>query len=344
MRNLVTIRRIDTIRPIPDADAIECATTEGWEIVIKKGEFQPGEACIYFEIDSFLPAEDPRYDFLMKNKTNWEGREGVRLRTVKLRGQISQGLALSREIFPELREFEHPRDRQVDLSDRLGILKWEAPIPASLAGEVEGAMPSFIRKTDQERIQNLAHLLHEQRDQAFEVTVKLDGSSITLFRQDQSLGVCGRNWWLRETASNTLWRVARRDRVLEALEAYGRNLALQGELVGEGIQGNNEKLKGQHIYLYDIFDIDRQAYLGREARSQAIAGLRERGASIEEVPFLEVTTLDRFGGDMKTILAYAEGSSLNPQRDREGVVFKRLDGEISFKAIANKYLIKNADR
>lgn len=344
MRKLVTVRKVDAVRPIPDADAIECATVEGWEVVIKKGEFQSGDACVYFEIDAFLPLADERYAFLAKNKITWNEREGIRLRTVKLRGQVSQGLILPLALFPEIQARGNPPLRDTDFSDLLGIEKWEAPIPLDLAGEVEGPFPSFIRKTDQERIQNLPNVLLEQRYALFEVTIKLDGASMTVFHHDGVVGVCGRNWWIKDSTANRLWRVAHQNRLIDALRAYGRNLALQGEIIGEGVQGNLEKLKGQDFYLFDIFDIDAQVYLGREARLQAVAALQALGATLKEAPLLELTTLQPFAGDMGAVLRYAEGKSLNPAVSREGVVFKRVDGAFSFKAISNSYLLKHGDR
>jgi len=342
MRKLVTIRTVSNIRPIPDADAIECASVDGWSVVVKKNEFQVGAACVYFEIDSFLPLSDARFAFLEKNKIIWNEKNGIRLRTIKLRGQISQGMILPLKNFPELAEHSNAKD--MDFSEMLGIEKWEPVIPASLSGEVEGAFPEYIRKTDQERIQNLTEILSTQAQEEFEVTIKLDGSSMTVFHNAGISGVCGRNWWIRESEANSLWRVAKQNQILTALLSYGRNLALQGEIIGEGIQGNPEKLRGQDFYLFDIFDIDASRYLGRAERLEVLAGLRALGATVHEVPWLENMTLERFGGDVSKVLDYAEGGSLNPATSREGVVFKRLDGSMSFKAISNTYLLKHGDR
>jgi len=353
MRKLVTVRKISDIRPIPDADAIECATVEGWNVVIKKGEFQPGNLCVYFEIDSFLPLSDERFGFLAKNKIIWEGKEGIRLRTVKLRGQVSQGLILPLSTFPEIEKIRTEQDpsaadlRGIDFSSCINVEKWEAPIPANLAGEVEGPFPSFISKTDQERIQNTPEIITNvgaDIDDLYEVTVKLDGSSMTVFHNAGKVGVCGRNWQYCETETNTLWRVARRDRLIEALAQLRQNFALQGEIIGEGIQGNPEKIKGQEFYLFDIFDIDTQAYLGRKARQAVITSLVQFGAAIKEVPYIGDVSLRPFQGEMSEVLAFAEGPSLNPKTTREGVVFKRLDGRQSFKVISNQYLLKHGDR
>ena len=345
MRKLVTIRQVGSIRPITGADAIECASVDGWSVVVKKNEFQVGDACVYFEIDSFLPLSDERFSFLAKNKIIWNEREGVRLRTLKLRGQISQGLILPLSVFPEIAVFQGmDQDPNTDLAQVLGVEKWEAVIPASLSGEVEGEFPAFIRKTDQERIQNMPELLVSDVNEEFEVSIKLDGSSMTVFYNEDSSGICTRNWWIKESASNSLWRIARHDGLLSSLAAYGRKLALQGEIIGEGIQANPEKLRGQHFYLFDIYDIEQGQYLGKQARAQVIADLRQLGASLSEVPFLGIMTLARFKQSIASLLDFAEGPSLNPDTSREGLVFKRLDGGVSFKVISNSYLLKHGDR
>jgi RNA ligase (TIGR02306 family) len=151
MRQLVTLRKVAELRPIPNADAIECAIVDGWPVVVKKGEFQVGDTGVYFEIDSFLPASDERFAFLMnKGKITYEGHEGVRLRTIKLRGVVSQGLLLPVTHFREDIDAVLAGIHVDTLEEALGIVKYEPPIHASLAGEVEGPMPPFIRKTDQE--------------------------------------------------------------------------------------------------------------------------------------------------------------------------------------------------
>jgi RNA ligase (TIGR02306 family) len=339
-RKMATIRRIDEIRPIQGADAIEAAVIGGWVVVIKKGEFRAGDLAVYLEIDSWVPhAVAP---FLSKGQEprEFNGVKGERLRTVKLRGQVSQGLLLPIETaFPGSDRRFWWSQVNVDISERLGIQKWEAPIPASLSGDVEGVFPTVVPKTDQERIQNLTEELKTwQSNSAFtwEVTEKLDGSSMTVFVHDDRVGVCSRNWALKETAGNTLWSVARREGLIEKVRQTGRNLALQGELIGEGIQGNPYKIKGQDFLLFDIYDIDRGEYLGPFERR-----VFAETHGIKHIPVLatEMVIEEWVTG----LLTMADGvSTLNPKTNREGLVFKcNTFGGPSFKAISNKWLIKN---
>ena len=151
-RKLVTIRTIDTINPIEGADAIEVATIGGWNVVVKKNEVKAGDKVVYFEIDSFLPDGNPAWQFLVdKQSRTFEGKLGHRLRTVRLRGQTSQGFIVPLSALPQITE---PQEG-VDYAELLDIVKWEATLPACLQGQAEGLFPSFIKKTDQERCQNL---------------------------------------------------------------------------------------------------------------------------------------------------------------------------------------------
>lgn len=404
MRKLVSVKRVTDIQPIPDADLIVVATVDGgWNCVVKKGEFNIGDLGVYFEIDSFLPVI-PEFEFLRKSSFKKMGdKEGFRLKTVRLKGTISQGLLIPYDMVKTILKdkedihFEHGED----LTEALGVEKYEQPIPACISGEVVGDFPSFIPKTDQERIQNLyldysktyadnsdliieelskniekyANRIEELKnnrkpnpilDLEFEATIKLDGTSMTVFVVDANVyktrnieklkeelgdnfdttyfGVCGRNYELREKEGNTYWDVANRDikeKLINFYKETGRNIALQGELMGVGIQGNREKLDKHQFFCYEIWDIDKQRYLVKKEREEILVKL-----NIQSVPFIENIKVFKVFKTLDDILKYAEGHSIN-HPIREGVVFKSnelVNGRtISFKAISNLFLLKGGD-
>src|SRR5271167_1209270 len=265
-RKLVTVRQINTLDPIPNADAIEVAGIEGWKVVVKKGQFHIGDYCLYFEIDSFLPESDPRYSFLMKASVReFEGARGHKLRTVKLRGQISQGLAMPLSDFPEITISSFKEDklamRDFDLSEKLGIKKYEGPLSPQLAGWVKGQFPSFIRKTDQERCQNLiGEIFIDNKDSEYEITTKLDGTSVTYYHFNHEVGACSRNLELKmgdENKDNTIVKLFVESGLFDKnFHGY----AIQGELMGPGIQGNREALKVHTFYVFDIQNLDTGEY------------------------------------------------------------------------------------
>lgn len=332
-RKMATVRKISELRPIEGADAIEAAVVGGWVVVVKKGEFKAGDLAVYLEIDSWVP--NTLAPFLSKGSEPrmYNGVLGERLRTVKLRGQVSQGLLISAMgTFPE----------GTDMTEALGVQKYEAPIPAQLAGDVEGPFPGFVPKTDQERIQNLTEEFKawQATDMRWEITEKLDGSSMTVYFKDGKFGVCSRNWALKETEGNSLWAQARRYNLEDVLIREG-NFAVQGELIGEGIQGNPYKIKGQDFYVYDVFNINEQRYLSPAER---IAFVERNGLKHVPVIAYGAEFYDTLGiQSVEHILKFAEAKSkLNDGFEREGLVFKH-NGQVSFKAISNKFLLKTGN-
>jgi RNA ligase (TIGR02306 family) len=258
-RKLASIRVVSELLPIEGADKIELAIIDGWKVVVAKDVgHKVGDKVVYCEIDSFLPIKD-EFEFLRKSsyKKMSDGSEGFRLKTIKLRGQISQGLILPLSLI----EYTNVNfEVGMDVTLMLGITKYEPPIPAELAGKVKGLFPSFIQKTDEERVQNLSVDYEQWKVQSkhkFYVTEKLDGTSATFYVKDGEFGVCSRNLELLETEGNTFWKVARELDLENKMKSLGKNISLQGELIGEGIQGNPYGVKGHTVRFFTGFDIDK---------------------------------------------------------------------------------------
>lgn len=331
-RKLASIRIISDIQEIQGADMIELAIVDGWKVVVAKDvNHKIGDLVIYCEIDSFLPIK-PEFEFLRKSSyKKMDDQEGFRLKTIKLRGQVSQGLILPIHVLPLL---EMVREGQ-DVTEMLGIVKYEPPIPAELSGKVKGLFPSFLRKTDEERIQNLSGELENWKDNTFYVTEKLDGSSATFYYKDGEFGVCSRNLELLETGDNTFWKVARQLDLENKMRDFGMNISIQGELIGSGVNGNIYKLNHHDVRFFNIFDINNQEYYDL-IMFKAICNR----FGIETVPVLE----DKFKlpDSIDVLLLQAEGKSIiNKNTDREGLVIRSIDRKISFKVISNKFLLKN---
>jgi RNA ligase (TIGR02306 family) len=356
MRKLATIRQVKEILPIADADAIVLIKIDGGNCVALKHEFAAGDRCVYFEIDSFIPL-CPQVEHIRARAYKRMGeKEGVRIKTIKLRGVISQGLALPLSKFPAamsaFNDAVHDiQDGYFDVSGILGVEKYEVPVPASLNGQVFGNFPTCIKKTDQERCQNLgADIFVKNQDSRYEVTMKLDGTSFTAFYINGDSGVCGRNWQLQineENQHNSLIRMYVDSGLQQVLSKFGRNFALQGELMGPAIKKNREGLSAHKLFIFDIYDIDRGCYLTPVDRHSVMAELWHLGLKknmVQHVPVLHTdTTLDSL--DIHTVdelLRFAEGASIN-HPVREGLVFKRVDGAFSFKAISNIFLLKFED-
>lgn len=277
-RKLVTVRKVSNIIPIPNADLIEILKIDGWQCVSKKGEFKVGDYCVYFEIDSFLP-EVERFEFLRKScyrewKDGKEEYKGFRLKTIKLRGEISQGLALPISILSEKMQKEETLntlyEKRIDIASQLNVIKYDPPLPINLCAEPKGLFPSFLEKTDQERIQNVWEEYKEKyNDLEFEVTLKMNGTSFTAYLYEGKYGICSRNLELKTGDEGIYNKVSNEWGIEYKLRRYGHNLAIQGEIVGGGVQGDYEKL-GLQCFIFDIYDIDKKQYLTPGERERVL--------------------------------------------------------------------------
>ena len=345
MRKMASLRKIEKLTPIPDADAIEVARVGGWNVVVKKGEYSPGDLCVYLEIDSWVPHAIAPFLSGGKVPKDYEGITGARLRTVKLRGALSQGLVLPVSVLPS----ESQLAEGDDVSDILGVIKWEPPVDVSLRGVQRstgvpgGGFPYGIPKTDLERIQNVSRL---PVGELFEVTVKLDGSSCTLLHDiDGQVRVFSRNIELDRTsplnASNAFVRIS--NELEECVKSMPTGYALRGELMGPGIQGNREGFRDIKFFAFDVWDSlgENPGYLKPDdAKSMFWAH------NIPSVPLLHERFKIEPHHDREFFLQWAEKVHSINHVVAEGLVFKHVDGRDSqcevprFKAISNLFLLK----
>ena len=226
----------------------------------------------------------------------------------------------------------------LDLTELLRIVKYEPPIPAQLAGDVKGLFPSFVPKTDEERIQNFEKENQlDVRGEKVYITEKLDGSSFTAYYYNGEFGVCSRNLELKESDKNALWIVAKRYDLPNKLKFIGKNLAIQGEILGPSIQGNPYKLKDVDVYFFTAYDIDNGCRLSFEGLETLTSHL-----GVKMVPVLEKSFVLPTENLVDNMLAMADGKSkLHGETDREGIVVRGLDKTFSFKAISNAFLLKH---
>ena len=365
-RKLASIVRIAVVSPIPDADRLEVVEMEGkgWRVVTAKGEFHPGDLAVYFEIDSYLPSDDERYAFLRErclrkfvSKGGSVLREGLRIKTVKLRGVVSQGLVMPVAKFPELSEGGAPLDVGRDVTAELHVDHFDEvaeamrPVEGGMGNvDAMGPFPGFIPKTDEERIQNLAEYFTTMRGRLFEVTEKNDGTSVTMFYapsmdEENPFGVCTRNQRLNAPDDDgnvpLPWRAARKYNAETAIRAAcdkaKAELAFQGELVGPGVNANRDFYRDWEWHVFRVWNISAATFLppGEARELCAAVGLQYVPVIAESMDVFATLT------DIDAMLAFAEGKTVRGN-EREGLVFKSVDAPyVSFKAVSNRYLLKN---
>lgn len=361
MRKLASVQKIASVEPIENADKIELVHVLGWQCIAKKDEFKPGDYCVYFEIDSFLPIEE-RFEFLRSSsyKNSELLGEGFRLRTQKMRGQISQGLVMPCKEFPEL--WYDPIEKMYcvvpcegqDVTELLGVKKWEIPEMATTGGTVIGNLPMDVPHTDETRIQANPALLEEFAGLEYYISTKMDGSSHSISIDDNGFHVTGHNYEYKDDGTSDFYKFVKERNLEDKMRYWMKNhlniktLTIQGEFCAPGIQKNRLKLKKPEWYVFTIrvngkrVGLKEMSKILKEANYDNTEGFKM--VPIEETDFdlpTQYPTVD-------ALLKRADGEYPNGGK-KEGIVIrpaepvwsKTLNAELSMKVINNKYLLKN---
>ena len=365
-RKLASIKRIDSISSIVNADNLECAKVGGWNVVIPKNTYTEGELIAFIEIDSFVPnAVAPFLTKQGNEPKEYLGIKGERIRTIKLRGVISQGLIIKAPegaFYDQETGLIQEYKEGLDLTAFYGIKKWESEDISEKNPEAKGLFPCFIPKTDQERIQNLTEKLEEWKAQnlRWEVTEKLDGTSCTVYYKDGKIGVCSRNLELKynEEALGVYWGTVKQYNIDKALEAYcklyDKEIAIQGEIIGQKVQGNPYMLDTRKFFMFSAYYIKSQEYLNPvDARVLHFTLKGEYNASMDYAPLVEYFMGQKVPTDLSSfsvqdLIESSQGvSRVNPEAPhnilKEGHVFKSLTTQDSFKVISSSWLLQHGD-
>lgn len=340
MRKLATIQKIRKLNKLEQFDNLFLAEVLGWRCLVQKDDFQEGDMCVYFEIDSLLPDKEC-FKFMEKYK--------FRVKTIKIRGIYSQGLCISLNKLSLSGDFEEGQD----VTELLGVIKFEDAHRFYGSGDRKGKFPPFIPRTEEIRIQSVPEVINRWKDRGlnFYITEKLDGTSATFYYMDGQFGVCSRNMELKESEQNIPWKLARTYNLEEKFKNHVEHMnienntvkgyALQGEILGPKVQGNKYKLKDHGVYFFNAYNITSGKY-------ENVFDLC-RKLELETVPLL----YENFQLGEHTIESFVElakgGSALNNGVLREGIVVRSRDETVidpelyrlSFKVINPDFLIKH---
>lgn len=338
-RQMATVRTIDAIDPIEGADKIEAARLGGWQVVVGKDEFSPGEEVVYFEIDSALPLDDQRFAHLAARGSRIVDDKPVHvLRTIRLRGVYSQGLVM------KLSDFEYEVSisefGDIPLDEVLGIDKYEPPVPVSIGGQIAGGFIDGIPKTDAQRVQNITPKQYAQilEDGRWIATEKIDGTSGTFYHDPvEGIRAASRNWEVKRSDEQVHWKMIDKYNLSEVIPS---GWTVQAEVAGPGIQKNPLALKEVSIFVFRVLDDERRD-VPRILWPEDIKSLASPVYDDLRLPLTVEEAVEQVNG-IKSLVT--------PGRLTEGVVWWDVDGrEFSFlgrpnfKAISNKFLSRQKD-
>ena len=338
-RKLASIQYVHNITPIEGAEKIECVHVLGWQCVANKDQFSIGDKCVYMEVDSFLPVCE-RFEFLRASsfKENEIMGAGFRLKTMKFRGQISQGLVQPLEILPE-GEYEIGDD----VTELLGIRKWEIEERVSNDGTVIAEFPSEISKTDELRVQSYPELIEEFKSvKGYYISTKMDGCSVTMYKRGEHFGVCGRNYEYADDDKCAMWKYAHKHKIEERLKENNLdNIAIQGEFCGPGIQKNRLKLTEQEWYVFTVTDMNTNKRLSLYKTEEIFKVLGLNMVPIEEVEEeFQYKSVDELLERAKGKYASGKNKEGIVIRPIEAVYLNTIAGPLSMKVLNNDYLLK----
>lgn len=339
---LAEIQTINELNPIEGADRIVLAKVQGWQSVVQRDQFNVGDRVVFVPIDTVLRPE--AWNSFLQSKSN--PTAPIRVKTARLRGVVSQGLIFPLTILPDP-FFEH--EIGTDVADLIGVTKYEKPIPAHLAGQVAGDFPThLLSKTDEDNLKSITEVFEELKEaDIVQATDKEDGTSATYIKElDGTFRVCSRNLELKDTESNVHWQMARKYNLKEDLKA---GYAIQGEIVGPGIQGNPAGYEEVDLIIFNLIDLTTRRPLvlerwgniemfGRNKRTTQFAG----SWSGKELQSMTIDDLQEFVNKRTYINGKPSEGMVFRGYKREGEVLvpmysKKLQKMLSVKIINQNY-------
>jgi RNA ligase (TIGR02306 family) len=216
-----------------------------------------------------------------------------------------------------------------NITDLIGVKKYEKPVPACIQGETKGDFPSFIPKTDEPNIQSVPKVFDYMQGKEYYATMKIDGSSCTIYSYNGEFGVCSRNWEKKDTENNVFWQLVRKYNLQEKMKSI--NIAIQCEVYGPGIQKNTYGAKQVDLAMFSVYGITEHKYLG-----YADLDVMSRRLMIPLVPLVEVSIFNF--STFEQLQDKATGTYPNGKQI-EGIVIRPLESEyigdhrVSFKVL-----------
>ncbi|KAK3487506.1 uncharacterized protein B0T23DRAFT_208081 [Neurospora hispaniola] len=387
-RKLVTVRRVQKV-DMGSHKFHDKVVIDGWTVAAARHSVREGQLAIFIEPDALLPAVDEHYwQFSQAGNRTWiKGKEYFRVATKCLgspkdpRSQwVSQGLVLKLEDFPEINadvirkgrlamfEGEEISQQLVDYSDMLGVTKWEphGTTGPNGNGNVLVKIPSFIKRTDTERVQNCLNLFTKEKYKhiIYQETIKLDGSSMSVYfipktskyfgslhrphpgSEAQTVltlgrfGVCSKNIDLPYSKDCPYWKEALANNlpaILEGLHQKNKNgtIAIQGELVGPGINGNHHSLpenSDPEFHVFSIWDIQNlKRWDPRVVKNFSDAH------NLKHVKVMGYHKLHDIAESHEDLISLAE------VRGGEGIVFKSCVDGRWFKVLSPQWIVEQGD-
>jgi RNA ligase (TIGR02306 family) len=340
---LASIEIINNILPIVDTDELVIVTILSWQVIVKKNQYKIGDYCIYIPIDTIVDPTCECFKFLADSKNPVKK---FKVDTIKINGLFSQGL-----VIPIL-HYSYEPIVGTDVSEFFGVLKYEKQ--SSKDDKIGKPFPiKIISKTDESNLNNNPKLLLELNGKESYMTLKMDGTSLTVINNKEEFIICSRNLIVEE--DNYIHKFVNMINLKKKITDASLNIAIQGELCGQAsdtiypdikgpiINGNQMGLSHYKLYIFTIKNLDTNEYYGMYDIKNLCSIL-----DLEMVPIVDIFTCDtsytltKFQ-DIANTIQYTtdidkkvpgEGIVIRPVKP---IVSKYLQKCLSFKVISQHY-------
>lgn len=364
-RAMARIVRIDAIDPIEGADRIVAAHVGGWVVVIGKGDFEAGDLAVFFETDTFLPSDDPRYARFAERgekemMVDGAAKKGHVLRTARLRGVYSQGLLMRpQDVLPSSipeYAYETMREDRANLTSLCGVREYD-PIRTTDQGNmsiIRRYDPWVAPRTDAERIQNVSEEAFAiVKKTSYIVSVKVDGTSITMLNDPRykKIRLFSHNNELAtdDGFGRQVYEQAEKQGLVAWLEANA-GITLQMEACGPKINGNRLGLKAMRLFVFSVWDTEVCRYLNpynfsdEAVRNSLTPKLGSDISSFDKTTDL-IEYVDGIKGHVtdrldEGVVIHILGN-LTATQEEWFVLANELGAQMQVKVISNKYLLRS---
>ena len=330
---LATIEKVLDKKPIDGADKIELITILGWNVITKKDEYQVGDLCIYIPIDTTIDPTREYFKFLADKK---DPLKRVKIQTIKMKGVFSQGLVIPLDTISNMVNIDNIEIMEGnDVSEILDVKKYEKE---NIINQITGVTAQIgipfpidiIPITDEDNLKTKYKCLEEFLNEEIYVTLKMDGSSMTVINTPTNTFVCSRRLVLDK--GSVMYQYVLRENIPERIKHL--NIAIQGEFCGPKVNNNRLELKDYKYYVFNIKDLNTGYYLGYYEMKKLADELK-----LDTVPLLEII---KFTNNI-TIHNFQEIANkvnyitpMNKKVAGEGIVIRPLNPKWS--NILNKFL------
>lgn len=324
---LATVTEIHTIPDIQDPkkeneNFVIAIVDDGWQVVVEKEKFNVGDQGTFIPSGSWIPNTLIPFSQVGEYKSI----KGAYLPVLKRFGAISEGILIEADKY----------------NDNLEVRVWERDLPEEFECKKYRTYPTFLKTLEYPHAQEIPEEIFKTHyHENFEVTPRLDGIEMIVYVKNGRFGICNEKYDIPEQSNNAFWKLAYDLNLINPMIDYRDQYAIHGTILGKGVYNNLERIPERRFFIHDIYDIEKSAFVSSKKRYKIFSDLCEFCSFDHVKVFDKSISLAHVATNMRDLVSYANGTSIEPFSKRRGLIFKSNDSDFSFKVKSNNFCIAN---